>query len=829
MKLLVKEEFKLHYICKQFYCNMKTFYRLIILLFLLPTTSCEEDNATNDNNLIEFIPPRAAFVMKADNFLDVKNKLHKTKWYKQNKDKQIITQWQEGLKLLQNWPVQQSGYLSFTPIGKKELALSFATKSQADKSIPLADGEELKRFDYSGQEIKEVKLKQDTYFFTRFDDVVLFSSSQLMIENSIRNIESDLPANPGLLKCNKSTSSQFALFINFDRKEQLFHHWLPDYVINDVDDYNNWISLDAKLNEDGILLNGIINYDSEDHLSAFKSGKRHGVNITPANALTYLSMNYPDLENDNENQRRFKKYYDFIKLTDEFFKIRTTLSTMYGFHLDDPAKSIKYLKDISVKKDAFRDKQIYQLNKKDILSDFKAIEPQEVNYFTQIDDFVLLSDQLSALKNSIISYQNNSLLTSTPYVNLIDQNLTEKQNYFGLINFDELSKAETGLIQSDLFNNIKDLNFNGSKILSFQINHQDDINYLSTYIPQDQKSNRSSQPSQINRITIETPIAKNPEFFVNWRTQQRDLVFQDKNHKLYLYDTKGNLIWDKQLDSRIVGNIHTIDIYKNTRKQLCFTTQNKLYLLDKNGKDVAPFPKTFDNLITQGLSVFDYANTGRYRFVIVQNEKIRMFNRKLKQVKGFDYKPNGSVMASPKHIRIGKKDYILVKSQAEKAQILNRRGGKRVEIQREIDFSNNGIYEFNDQFITTSVKSDLVKIDQNGQVDSSNLDLEEDHLFAASPQNWAVIDENRLIINTIEKELDYGLYTQPQIHQLNERVLISFTDTQAGKIYLFNDQAELLPGFPIYGKTAIDLYENAQNELVFTCLGEENAVLVYKL
>jgi hypothetical protein len=46
---------------------------------------------------------------------------------------------------------------------------------------------------------------------------------------------------------------------------------------------------------------------------------------------------------------------------------------------------------------------------------------------------------------------------------------------------------------------------------------------------------------------------------------------------------------------------------------------------------------------------------------------------------------------------------------------------------------------------------------------------------------------------------------------------------------LFNDQAELLPGFPIYGKTAIDLYENAQNELVFTCLGEDNAVLVYKL
>ena len=452
-----------------------------------------------------------------------------------------------------------------------------------------------------------------------------------------------------------------------------------------------------------------------------------------------------------------------------------------------------------------------------------------VDYFTQIEDFILLSDQMSALKNNIISYQNNSLLTSTPYVNLIDQNLTEKQNYFGLVNFEELSKTETGLIKQDLFNKIKDVNFDGSKILSFQINDQDDINYLSTFIPFNQKSNKSSQPSQINRITIEKPIAKRPEFFVNWRTQQRDLVFQDEDHRLYLYDTKGNLIWDKQLDSRIVGHIHTIDIYKNTRKQLCFTTQNKLYLIDKNGDDVAPFPKTFNDLVTQGLSIFDYANSGRYRFVIVQNENIQLYNRELKEIKGFDYESNGKITSSPKHIRIGKKDYILIESEVGNTQILNRKGKPRVKIEEELVFSNKGIYEYNDRFIATTASGDLIKIDQSGKVEKLDLGLGKDHLFSASHQNWAIIDENRLIINSNEKELDYGLYTTPQIHQLNDRTLISFTDEQAGKIYLFNDQAELLPGFPIYGKTAIDLYENAQNELVFTCLGEDNAVLVYKL
>ena len=808
---------------------MKLVYLSILLCFLLPITSCEDDYTASDKNLIDFVPPKTALVIKADNFLDVRDELHKTQWYQQNQNEKIITEWQNNLSLLQNWPVQQAGFLSLTPIGKKELALSFVTKGQPDKAIPLAEGEVLKRFDYNGQEIKEVKLKQNSYFYTRFKEVIVFSSSQLMIENGIRNIASNLPANPGLAKSSKTTNKNLALSINFDRKEQLFNYWLPDDVITDLEGFNQWVSLDVNMNNDGLLLNGIINNETDSRASVFNTGKRHGIKIAPANTLTYLSMNYPELDQKNENQRRFPAYYDLIKLTDEFFKIRTTTSVLYGLHFKDAKKGIDYLKGVSSKDSTFRDKQIYKLNKTDILSDFKTIQTKNVNYFSQIADFVLFSDQVNALKNTIISYQNNSLLTSTPYVNLIDQNLTEEQNYFGLVNFEELSKAKTGLIQPDLFNKIKDLNFNEAKLFSFQINGQDDINYLSTYIPYDKKSGELSLPGQINRITIEKPIAKRPEFFVNWRTQQRDLVFQDENHKLFLYDTKGNLIWDRQLDSRIVGDIHTIDIYKNTRKQLCFTTQNKLYLIDKNGNDVAPFPKKFNNLITQGLSIFDYANSGRYRFVIVQGENTRLFDRELKEINGFDYKPNGKITSSLKHVRIGKKDYILTESGVGNTQILNRKGEPRIITEEDIAFSNKGIFEYNDKFITTSISGDLVKITQSGAVEKLDLKLTKDHLFTASHQNWAIIDENRLIINSNERELDYGLYTAPQIHQLNDRTLISFTDKQAGKIYLFTNQGELLPGFPIYGKTAIDLYENAQNELVFTCLGEDNAVLVYKL
>jgi hypothetical protein len=808
---------------------MKISHQLILLTFLIFVLSCEDDYTTNDKDLIEFVPPKTALVLRSDNFLELKEELHELDWLRQNSKKKLLKEWGEKLKLIENWPIQQAGFLSFTPIGKKQMAISFITKSDTAKEIPLSSGEVLKRFDYNGQQIREVELKQDTYFMTRFQNVVHFSSSQLIIENSIRNIAGDLPANPGLLRTSKSTNDEMAVFLNFDRKEELFNHWLPDYVIDDVEGFNNWIGLDVDMDDYGILLNGIIDREVERQLSAFDPGKRHGVNVIPANTLTYLSMNYPGIGKDNENQRRFPDHYDLIKHTDEFFKVRTISSVLYGFHLKDAKKAFAILDDISQEHSIFRDKQIYELAKKDLLKNMGSIDTKKVNYFTQIEDVLLLSDEMSGIKNMIISYHNNSLLKATPYLNMLDVNLTEEQNYFGLINFEELAKNPSGLILPDLFSKIKELDLSGSKIMGFQINEQDDINYLSTYIPQDKGSDVTANPSQINRITIDRPVVKRPTFFVNWRTQQRDLVFQDDENKLYLFDTKGNLIWEKQLDSRVVGKLHTIDIYKNTRKQLSFTTQNKLYLIDKNGNDVAPFPKTFDNIITRGLSIFDYANTGRYRFIIVQDEKVSFYDRELKKVKGFDFQPVSQLKNSLKHIRIGRKDFIIAEYGENKAKILNRRGKERVEPEDDIDFSHNGIFEYNDKFMTTSKQGSMIKIDQEGKMEKRALASSDEHLFIASHQNWAMIDENRLIINNNERELDYGLYTKPQIHQLNERVLISFTDTQAGKIYLFNDQAELLPGFPIYGKTAIDLYENAQNELVFTCLGEEDAVLVYKL
>ncbi|MFO8147322.1 MAG: ribonuclease HII, partial [Gillisia sp.] len=89
--------------------------------------------------------------------------------------------------------------------------------------------------------------------------------------------------------------------------------------------------------------------------------------------------------------------------------------------------------------------------------------------------------------------------------------------------------------------------------------------------------------------------------------------------------------------------------------------------------------------------------------------------------------------------------------------------------------------------------------------------------------------ENNLVINNTEINLDYGLYTQPKIFELGNKTYITVTDTQAQRIFVFDKNATLLPGFPVYGNSAIDMRLESGGNLVLTVKGEENTVLVYRM
>ena len=207
-----------------------------------------------------------------------------------------------------------------------------------------------------------------------------------------------------------------------------------------------------------------------------------------------------------------------------------------------------------------------------------------------------------------------------------------------------------------------------------------------------------------------------------------------------------------------------------------------------------------------------------------------MVGPKGKAIQGFDFEKAGSeVIKSPKHIRLGTKDYILVAEKSGKLNILSRQGKIRVPVTQNIDFSENEWYGYQNSFVSTNPKNSLIKISQNGTVSSSDLGLAENNRIVADRTNLVYLNENELSINSKTVNLDFGLYKDPQLFNVKNRTLIAITDTQTQKVYVFNDKAELLEGFPVYGTSQVDIANaDLDSKLELVVRGEDNELLVYK-
>ena len=115
-----------------------------------------------------------------------------------------------------------------------------------------------------------------------------------------------------------------------------------------------------------------------------------------------------------------------------------------------------------------------------------------------------------------------------------------------------------------------------------------------------------------------------------------------------------------------------VDLFKNGKLQVAFRTNKRLYILDRNGKNVNPFPlKIPISKNINPLSVFDYDKNRNYRFLLAQDNNVIMYDKNGKKVKGFKFKKTKSpIINSPKHIRFGSKDFILIHEENGDLKIL---------------------------------------------------------------------------------------------------------------------------------------------------------------
>lgn len=670
----------------------------------------------------------------------------------------------------------------------------------------------------------DLGISNDTIYKKIIDSIYIISNSADKIEKSALNKSK-------LYEKYKNLSSEDASFSVF-AQSPFSNNFFESIFGEDFSTINNDLFLKANLFNDKILINGIsvINDSvtlSKNILKNTKPKENKIISAIPDNFKNFYSMRFDDFQLLNRGHINIDK--DSINIEEKIFDevVEIAVSEIEG-------NKVVILRSNDIKKTHIKTQKYKSYNNykgKEIL---EIPETEKMNSLTNpllnevnsdklviIDSFLFISSSLKSLKTVIENYLlKNTYQYSENYKK--SKSLMSKESSFdinskngSLINFSKLIGIKP---VKNKFNNVK-----------FQIINENEILHINGIIDSYNNESINKKISKIFSTKIKGKIVMNPHFVTNHITRAKEIVVQDNNNYLYLISNQGKVIWKKKLAGKILGKIKQVDIYKNGRLQLVFVTDKRLYVLDRNGKEVKPFPKVFRDKITQPLSVFDYDNNKNYRFLVTQNNELLMYDSKGKIVKGFKYEKSRDIIYPPKHYRIKNKDIITVKTD-KGLKILNRRGKIRIKIKDNIKFSNSDVFRLNNYLICTSEKGNLVQIDMNGSVSTRKLNLSNNHKINSKYNLVSIIDGNKLTNLNKSIDLPFGNYSDPLIFSYNKRKKFSIFDNQSKKIYLFDDKLNLVESFPLYSISNIDLDNIDKDQNLELILAEdESSIRLYEI
>lgn len=803
-------------------------YFLISILY-----SCNTRQELGENMAL-YIPDNAALIIHTTQAGEFISKLDSTALFKQNSyltdpvlKRQLLT--------VSHYSGKEEVFMSFSFHEDKKPDFTFLTPELTQPlNIDSIPNKSVETFSYNNFHIRKYTLEDYVLFTSTHGGVFMASNSKEQLEyvlntnNTIRNeIWNKAMA--------ASDPEKTSIFLDHSKLDLLLKNQFPKKI--PLENLATWSVLDIEIQGSQIILNGIAIPESAsgDILTMLKDVEPRDneiAKITPVNAAGFYSITYKSFKRLHHNLKEARK--DSLVLSENHLLNFTEEAGL--IFSENGAILVLKTTDAELARETFNVEEpitnylgtpIYRYPVNLVLTPYLAplLGAPQNGYYSFLNNFIVFSQTPEDLKGLIRANLNNNTLGMQDNYASSMTHLAAASSLLMVANSSRLQDVFNG---SEQFSDkMRKLNLEGYPVIALQFVSEKDFAHIhGVFSTSDKKILTGTQ--LLTTIELEANRGTPPFLIKNHQTGRLDVIVQDENHTLYRYSSEGRQLWKKSLKSRITSEIFEIDLYKNGNLQIAFSTQDKLYILDRNGKNTAPYPLEFKDPITQPLAVFDYDNNRNYRFLITQGNDILMYDSKAKIVTGFDFKPTTSPISSlPKHIRTGNKDYIIVPENNGTLHILSRQGKSRISVKRKINFSNNAWYQNNGNFVSVSSEGDLVRIDEKGTLATAPITTDGTPLITATRDVLVMLSENILTINNSSITLDYGLYTAPEIFTINNNTYVSITDTQGHRVFIFDKQGKLIPRFPVYGTSLIDM-QKVEEEIFVTVSGEEKSVLVYK-
>ena len=787
---------------------------LLLLLITLTCISCKEE-VRREQPLIEYLPNNPSVVISANSIENLSSTLQKNALLSTFKNTATYNKLSTQFSFCTQIESNNELLLSFSTVGKEQEFL-FSIK-QKDSKISF----DLDPTKNVYENINYQKLKNQNTYTTIIDSTIFVCSSEILLENLIRNQQSNINYhNDHLNKLYQTqTTDGITLFINNDKQHKIISSLFPKQFIGKKE----WMSLELHPGN-GIRINGTgidktLANEFATALSQSERGKNKAQNIIPSNFISAETYSFDQLSNYTSN---FENFEELVDNSVEIIKF--SIANHYGcaFQLINTELEENFSQHSS-----YRDVTIY---KNEYFKIPAVLHKSQPEFACILDDFLILSNDLIFIENCISHFQNKTTLANQHFYKDSASDFLNKVHYTKHLKTANLQQKIATILNDP---SITEVNIEQFPLLTHQISYEDNYIHINSIAKKISAATAEPHVEQLLNIHLDHNLIYGPQVIFNHKTKQPEIVVQDNQHQLYVITNEGKIKWKKQLDSKVQGNIVQVDIYKNRKLQMAFTTEKSFIVLDRNGNTVAPFHKTYTGDALQPLGVFDYDNNRNYRFAIAQGKKLTLLDNKGAIVKGFNFSNAKSTIIGPaQHMRLGTKDYIVFAEQQGKVHILDRRGNIRTKVKNTFDFNAATQIQRN--------KNTLVFLDTNNAINSVNiatgavekLAILEGSTTALTKANKTLVtlSDNNLTIGDHTVEIDYGTYTTPQVFNINGKTFISLTDKDTQKVYLFNEKGTILPKFPVYGSSVIALKNLDEDDaLEFAVQGEANAVLVYKI
>ncbi len=815
-------------------------YKIFIVISLL-LIGCNLDKK-EPLVLLDFVPQNtiAAFQLKDHNML--KNAITNLPFLEALGKINDSLYWTLNAIIPNEFP--PNSLLLLTLEGKKAIAASFMYNSALIDTMP----KKIKnQFTYNNVPIDFKKVGAQKIFHAKIQNINISSSSKLVLENSIRNIQRKKRGiqDINLYKLARLSDDNTPLSI-------YLHHDIKVFLKNlfpetDLFPYlaSSWFYFDFNTKKNPFTLDGVsfINDSIPDEISFLKNLEAKPLvssEYVPQNFDSYLALAVSDYKTLEDNFKKYSRYkntplnqinFDLLSSVDEIALLKNNSNQALYLHLNNLENISLNLFSDTESSDKFRGVNIKdQSLPKDLLSFLEAFGmPLNLSQVAKVDDFLIYASEKAFLKQLIgIKLDGNTLNNDLNFKNLLED-LADNSTFLWIGKTSNLkNKWKENSLKKKAWDNIK-----LSKYPLIAIQGISEDVFVQTRFTAQAENTKQQKNSVLNQysFSLDAPLARNPQWLKNHRNKTMDVVVQDQNNVMYLFSNTGTLFWKKQLSGPIVGDIKQVDLYKNRRLQMAFRTPNRFMILDRNGKIVPPFNKKISSKKPHHLAVFDYDLNRNYRFLLSHGKKIEMFDNSGKLVNGFRLKNlKQALQHPPKHIRFGNKDYIVLKDIDGQIKILNRQGKERIQLKQSANSSNNDVFEYRNTFTTTSKDGNLLQIDAKGNIIQSPLGLRTGHKVDMTTKSLVTFSENKLIIKGIPVILPFGKYSSPKIHYINNTIYVTITDLDTQKVYAFYSNGISVGGFPVYGSSPVALI-NADNDkaLEMVVQSEEEGMIIYQI